>query len=188
MKAPPLTQDQAAALRGVTTRRMRQLDGEENAPPRDDEGRYPAAEFGAWLRDHWMAEAGVANDGKSYDYNAERARLTKAQADKTELEVREIRGEVVRMPVVELHWTAMVSSMRAKLLALPSKLAAAIAPPEKLQLTMDTSQALVHEALAEIAGDAIPHDIRTRVAAQQRATDEGDCSSSAEALAESVGG
>lgn len=183
----PLTQDQAAALRGVTARRLRQLDGEESPPPKDGNGQYPAEEYGRWLRAHWVGECGVANDGKSYDYNAERARLTKAQADKTELEVKEMRGEIARVPVIVQHWQQMVSSMRAKLLSLPSKLAAAIAPPEKMQEATDRSQALVHEALAEIANDAIPDEIRTRIDAQRRASDEDDSSSAADADAEPVG-
>lgn len=182
-----LTQEQAAALRGVTARRLRQLDNEENPPPKDGRGQYPAEDFGQWLRAHWLSEAGVANDGKAYDYNAERARLTKAQADKTELEVRELRGEMARVPVIVQHWQSMVASMRAKLLSLPGKLAAAVAPPEKLQEANEKGQALVHEALAEIANDALPDDVRARIDAQRRAADEDSCPSSADSDAEPVG-
>ncbi len=108
---------------------------------------------------------GRASDGEVYDYAVERARLTKAQADKTELEVKEIRGEVVRMPLVEQHWGGMVASMRARLLALPSKVAAMVATPDKLQQVTDITQTLVYEALSEIAGDAIPDDVRRRAEA-----------------------
>lgn len=46
-----LSQGQAAALAGITARRLRQLDAEPNPPPKDRNGQYPCAEFSAWLAD-----------------------------------------------------------------------------------------------------------------------------------------
>ncbi|MEO7362130.1 MAG: hypothetical protein ABI120_17505 [Gemmatimonadaceae bacterium] len=167
---------------------MRQIEAESDNPPaRSPDGTYPADDFGKWLRRRLMTELGVANDGATYDYNAERGRLTKAQADKTELEVREIRGEVIRLPLVEQHWQTMVAAMRAKLLSLPTKAAGSVASPDKLQAVTDTIQGLVYEALAEIAGDAVPDEVRNRVAAQARATDADDSKSSAKPYAKPVG-
>lgn len=174
-----LTQEQVAEILSVTTRRVRQLEEEENAPHRSADGKYPCKEFGEWQRRRILSELGVADNGKAYDYNAEKARLTKAQADKTELEVKEIQGEVIRLPLVEKHWQAMISSMRAKLLSLPTKAAAQISPPDKLQSATDILQSLIYEALFEIAGDAIPNDVRDRIAAQARAESEVDSKAAA---------
>ena len=102
-----------------------------------------------------------AGDGGELD--RERTRLTKAQADKTELEVAELRAELVRAPVIGLHWQAMVAAMRAKLLSLPSKVAPQVAGPDSLSRTQELIQAVVHEALAEIAGDGFPADVRKRL-------------------------
>lgn len=44
-----LSQSQAAALAGVTTRRLRQMAHEPNPPLQDAAGRYPAAELSRWL-------------------------------------------------------------------------------------------------------------------------------------------
>jgi phage terminase Nu1 subunit (DNA packaging protein) len=102
-----------------------------------------------------------AGDGGELD--RERTRLTKAQADKTELEVAELRAELVRAPVLENHWQNMVAAARAKLLSLPSKLAPQIAGPDQLTRVQDMLHAGVFEALAELAGDAFPDNIRVRV-------------------------
>lgn len=45
-----LSQTTAAALLGVSSRRLRQLSKTPDAPPQDDAGRYPVAAFGEWLR------------------------------------------------------------------------------------------------------------------------------------------
>jgi len=49
MTAETLSQAQAAALAGVTTRRLRQMAHEPNPPTQDAAGRYPAAAFSRWL-------------------------------------------------------------------------------------------------------------------------------------------
>lgn len=158
-----LTQAQAAEVVGLTTRRLRQLDDDGAGPPRLAGGDYAAADLGKWVRERLLRELGVAHDGKAYDYEAERARLTKAQADKTELEVAELRAELVRVPLVETHWQAMIAAMRARLVGLPSKIAPQVAGPDDLTRVQDMIQAGVYEALAEIAGDAFPDDVRRRI-------------------------
>ena len=182
-----LNQGDIAALAGLTTRRIRHLESEGSAPDRLPDGSYSCEAVGKWLRDRILSELGVANDGKAYDYEAERARLTKAQADRTELEVRELRAELVRMPVVEQHWQSMVASARARLLALPSRIAAQIAGPDRLQQVQDKAQALVYEALAELAGDAVPEQIRNRAAAESERANDENLSAAAETDHESVG-
>lgn len=51
MTIETLSQSQAAALAGVTTRRLRQMTHEKNPPPQMQSGRYPAGEFARWLAD-----------------------------------------------------------------------------------------------------------------------------------------
>ena len=182
-----IDQEQAAALVGLTTRRLRQLDKAGEGAARDPDGSYPADIFGRWIRERIIADLGVTHDGKRYDYEAERARLTKAQADKTELEVTELRGQLIRVPAVESHWQSMVASMRARLLSLPSKIASQTAVPEKLQQCQDLAQSLVYEALGEIAGDAIPDEVRSRITALDRAEDNEDSAAAAEADDKPVG-
>ena len=53
----------------------------------------------------------------------EKTRLTKAQADKAELEVSELEGKLIPATLVQETWQDFVANVRAKLLGLPSKLA-----------------------------------------------------------------
>lgn len=183
-----LNQDEAAAIYGKTSRRLRQLEASEDPPPRNPDGSYPLKEFGMWLRRRFMEETGVANDGKMYDLGAERARLTKNQADKAELEVEELRGDLVRSSVIQFHWQAMVAALRSRLLGLPTTVATHIATPDKLQETQDLARTIVHEALNEIAGDAFPDEIRKRMerAARGGSVEGGEAGTSADA--EPMGG
>jgi phage terminase Nu1 subunit (DNA packaging protein) len=106
------------------------------------------------------------------DLTAERARLASAQANKTELEVAELKGEMVRRDEITAHWSAMVAAMRAKLLSLPSKMATRVAGPGKAKEVEALLREQVHQALEEIAGDEFPHNVRARIvrAAEDRGT------------------
>lgn len=108
-------------------------------------------------------------EGVDLDLNVERAKLARLQQEKLKLDLGEARGELVRMPLVEQHWIGMVANVRAKLLALPNRLAAQVAGPDRIQEVQNKAQALVYEALEEIAGDGIPEETRRRANAQAEA-------------------
>lgn len=146
---------------------------------RDPQGRITKVDLAEMAR--WRIDRAAADNGNELD--RERTRLTKAQADKTELEVAELRAELVRAPLIEQHWQAMVAAMRAKVVAIPSKVAPQVAGPDDLNRVQELMQAVVFEALAEIAGDAFPDDVRKRLAL---AADQGD-SDGGEAAAEADG-
>ena len=113
------------------------------------------------------------DENEALDLNQERARLTKLQAEKVALELAETRGEVVRMSLVVPHWQGMISRARSKFLALPSRAAAVIAPPDKLQWTAETLQGFIYEALTEMATDeAIPPEITDRVEKHKKRKDQ----------------
>ena len=158
----PLTQEQAAELAGLTVRHLRRLDRESNPPPRESSGGYPAAEYGAWLKSRALSGVSVGDDGTVYNYEAERARLTHEQANKVSLEVAELRGELVRASEVGPYWDDMVSSMRAKLVGMPPKLAAMIADAIARAKFQSQAEAAVYEALAEIEKDGLPAAARER--------------------------
>ena len=105
----------------------------------------------------------ATEDGGGSELDHERTRLTRAQADKTELEAAELRAELIPATKIETHWQAMIAAMRARLVGLPSKIAPQVAGPDDLTRVQDMIQAGVYEALAEIAGDAFPDDVRRRI-------------------------
>lgn len=114
---------------------------------------YDTAEVIDWLvqreitsriQDHGSAEA-------FYDYEAERARLTHHQANKASLEEQVLEGRLIEADVVERVWGDMVSSFRAKVLAVPTKAAHQFLALNDLNDAQDLLKDHLHEALAELS-------------------------------------
>jgi hypothetical protein len=72
--------------------------------------RYDLREVIAWAVEDALAKVCKGSDGNRYHYAAERARLTKAQADKTELEVAELRGDLISTPSALAQVEAIVTN------------------------------------------------------------------------------
>ncbi len=157
MKAQPLTQSQASALLGVTARRIRQRDQEDNPPPKNEAGKYPCDAFGKWMLDDFRRGLGVSEDGTVYDYDAERARFTFHQANSAEMEAQRKRRELIPSREIRQAWADIVASARAKLLALPSRLASSCSEKSAGELEKE-AQSIIYEALKELAegGDGVP--------------------------------
>jgi phage terminase Nu1 subunit (DNA packaging protein) len=181
-----LTQDQAAEVVGLTSRRLRQMAKDGGGPPMNAGGQYPAAAFGQWMRQRLLEEFGVANDGVAYDYDAERGRLTKAQADKTELEAAELAGKLIRVEDLETEWARMLGALRARLLSLPTK----AAPRARIAVNDEEAASLIEaeviEALQELSEDGIPPTARERK--ERSATNAEGANPASQADGERVGG
>jgi phage terminase Nu1 subunit (DNA packaging protein) len=153
----PLTQEQAADLAGISVRHLRRLEKESNPPPREAAGGYSPRDYGDWLRSRALASVSIGEDGTGYSYEAERARLTHEQADKTALENAEMRADMVRMTIVEQH-------------SIPSRLGGLL-PDAALRVKFTVeAETLIYDALAEIQKDAVPPALRQRA---QRAARDG---------------
>ena len=157
-----LVQAQVASLLDVTPRRVRQMHEEGKGPPRNADGTYDEGDVGRWIR------AQSADLVGGYNYEAERARLTHEQADKTALENAELRADLVRMSVVESYWASLGAACRSKLVSIPSKLGTLIADAAARVKLIGQAEALIYDALAEIQSDAVPHDVRARAARSRR--------------------
>jgi phage terminase Nu1 subunit (DNA packaging protein) len=91
---------------------------------------------------------------ETHDFQVEKARLTKAQADKAEMEVMELSGSLVRTEDVVEEWQSQLMDMKGKLLSIPSKLATLVADidnPSEVQSLIDD---YIREALQELAAYA----------------------------------
>jgi len=97
------------------------------------------------------------------DIAEEKTRLTKAQADKAELEVSELEGQLIPAQLVQDTWTDFVANARAKLLALPSKIAHQVIALDKDAEAELLIKENVHDALSELAEDGIPTKYADRV-------------------------
>jgi phage terminase Nu1 subunit (DNA packaging protein) len=83
---------------------------------------------------------------EAIDYQKERARLTKNQADHEEIRVLAKRGDLLDAPMVEAAWSNMVASFRRRMLVIPDRAAGYFdSKPLKKEL-----QILINEALEEL--------------------------------------
>ncbi len=97
------------------------------------------------------------------DIAEEKTRLTKAQADKAELEVSELEGQLIPAQLVQDTWTDFVANARAKLLALPSKIAHQVIALDKYAEAELLIKENVHDALLELSDNGIPSKYADRV-------------------------
>ena len=73
--------------------------------------------------ERWRRGAGVGDDGKVLDYNAERARLTHHQANIAKLDEEVKLGTLVPIDDVRGFWQNLFASSRSRLMAIPARLA-----------------------------------------------------------------
>ena len=88
-----------------------------------------------------------AFDGSDDDFKAERTRLTRARANKVELEVSEKSKELIPLETVEREWFKIASAIKNRLLSIPNALA-----PE-LSLLSDASE--IEDVLTKAIDDAL---------------------------------
>ncbi len=86
--------------------------------------------------------------------NDERARLSAAQANRVELEVATMRGELIPADVILETWEPIVGAMRAKILALPSKIKSQI--PGLKVADIAKIKTMVRGTLEDLANSGIP--------------------------------
>ena len=137
---------------GVTSRRLRQRDNDEFAPPKAD-GRYPCKEYGEWLRAECRRGMGIGEDGEIYDYSAERARLTHHQANIAALDQQVKAGELVPIGDVLERWRDLVANARARLLTLPDRVASTCANMDCMDIERE-ARGIIYEALTELGSES----------------------------------
>ena len=99
-------------------------------------------------------------DGSSSDIAEEKARLTKAQADKAELEVEQLEKSLLPAQMVQDTWIEYVSNVRAKLLGLPSRIAHQVITVDKYSEAEEIIKDQVYDALNELSQHGIPKEYR----------------------------
>ena len=95
---------------------------------------------------------------RDLDYTQERAKLTRLQAEKVALELEQQRGKLLPLKMVILAWQGQVANARAKLLALPPKVASHVLGMESYVEIEHTIRDIIYEALDELAGDGMPKE------------------------------
>lgn len=113
--------------------------------------QYKTEDVIQWLISREISKLTIDSEGRVHDYEAERARLTHHQANKTALEEQVLKGELLRAEEVAQVWGDMVSAFRAKMLSLPTKSAAQLVSQPDLAVIEDVLRNQVYEALKELS-------------------------------------
>jgi phage terminase Nu1 subunit (DNA packaging protein) len=154
MDKQPLTQDQVAEHLDLSCERLRTLIRKGVLPIWDrksvDLEHYRAA-YIRWLRG--VASGHNSQDG-NLDLTLERAKLTRAQTEKTEIEVAHLRGESLPRSLVSQVWQMHAAAVRSRFLGLASKLRMLI--PKLTQEEGEMIDGVVCEILEELSGDGLP--------------------------------
>ena len=109
--------------------------------PRSDDGNYILGE---------VVEAYWRNQFDSEGLRAAQTRLVTAQAELKEAELAEQRGELHRASIVQKIWSERNINIRAKLLAIPTKISPELVGKDLLTIQAKLKDA-VNEALEELA-------------------------------------
>jgi len=134
------TRKQIGEKLGLSTSRVHQLVESGQFPRKGTMDEYVAAQ-----------ERRMGGGGDQLDLTAERARLAKQQADAKEMENDLTRGELVRFDETVAAWREEFSRARAKLLAMPSKLAPLMVGVKTPAEAQQMIEAVVWEALNELS-------------------------------------
>lgn len=105
-----------------------------------------------------LYQVGLVGEGdtKRLDVKLERAKLDRAKRHLAEVALAEKKRVLIPAESVQTHWSAMVSNCRARLLAIPSRLALSLAGVNDPHEINDIARGLVCEALTELSGDGLP--------------------------------
>lgn len=143
-----LSQKELAELLGLTTRQIRNLEA-EGMPCRAEKNRkrYPAREAISWYHDRRVQRA--VYEMAPTDFNDAKAREMAARAEKAEIEVRQLRGELIHVDDLEALHARPLAQLRSRLLALPGRIAAEL--PMPAVDAVEAIEPVVHEIMAELS-------------------------------------
>jgi len=117
---------------------------------------YNTASVISWLVSH---KAGaLPTGGKRLDHESEKARKTTAEADLKEIEVAQARGEVVPIEYAVKEFAKRVAATRAKMLALPTKLAPVLVVMTDIEESRAAIEDMIREGLDELSREAGGND------------------------------
>jgi len=102
---------------------------------------------------HLREEAAGRGSNGDYELTEERARLAHHQANKTALEEEVLKGDLIPADEVFAKWEKMVSSFRAKMLAMPTKTSHLLINISDFGEAENILKTHIYEALKELSNE-----------------------------------
>lgn len=136
----------------LTERRVQQL-VKEGVIPKTERNRYelaPAVQ--GYIR--YLQERMVGNTAQPLDYQNEKSRLVRIQADKAQIELDHLNEALVPTEEVAKEWESILGDMKSKILSIPSKAAPLLRDEVEIAVIMDILQTFIDETLAELSSYA----------------------------------
>lgn len=90
------------------------------------------------------------------DYMVEKARLTKAQAERAELEVAHKRGDLIELSVIESQYIGEMLNLKQRVFSLPSQIAPYLVDKTDAGEVEATITDALHEQFADFSSEATP--------------------------------
>lgn len=147
-----------ANILGLTPRRVQQLAEDGVIPKPDKPGAYDIA---TCVKCYYYNEF-IGSEDEELDGRHERARKAKAEADRIEFDLEIKQGKYVEAELVEYVLTGIISNCRAKLLAIPRKLAPTVATAQSPNEIEEILTDGIHEALDELVKPVFDESTNTR--------------------------
>ena len=145
-------QAKVARVLGITPQRVSQL-AKEGVFPCLGRAKYPlAACVQAYLE---KLEAHAAKVDGDPDYRKEQARLTKAKADRAELDLQAARREMIPLPEAMHVVRSLAMRFRSSVLSFPSKAAAQVHGKATIGETREALKARLRLMLSELSEERI---------------------------------
>jgi len=91
----------------------------------------------------------------------ERTKLARLQAEKEDINLKRLKGELVPADAVVEHWETMLLAFRAKIMGISPRAAMVALNATTLQDIEDSLDDFLREALHELAGDGMPDEYKT---------------------------
>jgi len=136
-----------AKLLDLTERRVRQL-ASEGIIPKAAGGRYDlVASVRGYVRH--LRTRGIGEG--TLDAHSERARLTRLKADREELELAQLRGELVPVDEAAALLEKVIVACRSRILAIPNRAAPLVSRKRKAAEVREILTRITDEALHELA-------------------------------------
>lgn len=144
-----ITGSELASLLGLSERRIQQL-VKNDVITKEKRNAFVVERA---VQDYVNYQAGNNSGGysKGENYQEEKARLTKLQADKAQLEVETMSGNLVKADDVSRHWYQIITDCKTRLLSVPSKAAPIVAAETEAGNVQVVIDDLMREALEELA-------------------------------------
>ncbi len=137
----------------ITTETLRVWEKNFGEIPSKKEGKnrvYELSDVLVWQSQKIFSEFEIGDDGQVYNYEAERARLTHHQANKTQLEELEMLGQLVRTDAVKKVVSDMTVAFKSKVLSIPTKCAGLLVTLDQIDEIENLLKQQIHESLEEL--------------------------------------